>query len=297
MKNNKLLGIISVLAAGLAAFFCVLRAYLVLNSYNEVTNMFDSGIIEAVHNFGILISLVFIVVFANIMKKSFMGASRRITPSLRGSGFLFFISLLVFCYYSVANSNGSRFIEIAGVLCAFAAFSVFVTSVMGLKTQSLAFGCLIACAPFVLLIFASYFDTTHVLNSPIKAMFILAVSFMALFLLYEGRFYYSAPSPANYIMYGFMAVIGGLAYSVPNLVYYFVNKEPLYISPYYDILILFGAVYALSSLLSLRYDEEEYKRAEAVREEAKRLKEEAKRLKEEKKNSKNKKNEISEEKA
>ncbi|MBQ1213272.1 MAG: hypothetical protein IIX69_07655 [Clostridia bacterium] len=142
-------------------------------------------------------------------------------------------------------------ILITAVLSAVAVFSNAFMPVKGIDYMRASLS--VIPAIFVVMPgFRLYFDSTLVLNSPNKNVYILAACLIAAMIIYECRFHTEMSNTAMYVVACCGAVSFGIFCGVPNLVYSALNGGRSVInSMASDLLITCYAVFAGTQLLSL----------------------------------------------
>ena len=96
-----------------------------------------------------------------------------------------------------------------------------------------------------------YFDRRVNYNDPQYVLAEMTLVAIAFFFLFESRLALARPKPATRVGLGLTAMILAFSSSVPNLLFYLVNRKPIFENPMHDFLIFAFALYILARLFAL----------------------------------------------
>ena len=172
---------------------------------------------------------------------------------LAGFGFLA-LSASIFITDKIRGVSLTRFDSVLVILCLVCAASFWMEAFSREeKLNEDTANVLMLFRPICCLIisFYFYFDSSTVIHDSNKKMATLFFAVVLLSLLYEVKMRVTKARTSLFVVLNALSVCYGMMYSIPGLVWYFVNGESLMISVFFDVLGLFLTVWSALRLLSV----------------------------------------------
>lgn len=236
----------------------VFRTWLLFTSYDASLGYFASGpAADLLFPLLLVIAAVFYACFGFLARRELDMRDRKPTiPVTFASAFAAVtVAVWMLTHISHVFSAKSPIALVFGLLMILSAAGLLVHFVFsalgsGSKTiRTLAGICAILFCVFYILY--AYFDTTFVLNSPIKIFDQLTFAVFALFFIMESRFQFGTAHHAVYLPVTLLAATLSAVNSVPALLYAIKAREALCGNVMHDFMTFALFLYALAQLLAV----------------------------------------------
>ena len=247
----------------LALALAVLRTIAVLRHYDIATGYFDEGhLLSQLTNLLTLLALPLCL----SVPMTLGGDKLRIPPARFHLLSAFSSALVAFLLIAFAALHVTEITAevradaptsprvvltsaVSAILSVLGAVSFILTASMGAEVSAKkAFSSSSVVLFAIVYALFLYFDGELPINAPEKLLAQVTLLSVALFFLYETRVALGQPMPAVRAGLGFLALVLTVSSSIPNLIYYAVNRAALLETPVHDFLILSFALYLVARL-------------------------------------------------
>ncbi len=241
----------------LSLFGVVLRTILLFTSYDAALGHFEEGALsDLLFPLLFVIAAIFYAAFGFLMRAELDKNEHEGTVAVTFASAFAAITAGVWFFASLplAFSAGSTMEGVFGVLMLLSSVGLslhFLLVALGTDSHTLrVFSAVSAILFCVFYILHAYFDTSFVLNSPIKILDQLTLLCFALFFIAECRFFFGTAHNAVYLPIAMLASTLAAADSIPALLYALKSGEPLSGSVMHDFLVFALFLYAGARLFS-----------------------------------------------
>lgn len=235
----------------------VLRTILLFTSYDAALGHFEKGALaDLLFPLLFVIAAILCAAFGFLMRTELDKTEQETTVAITFASAFAAITVAVWFFASLplAFSAGSTMEAVFGILMLVSSIGLalhFLLTALGAPSHSLrVFAAVSAILFCVFYILHAYFDTSFVLNSPIKIFDQLTLLCFALFFIAECRFFFGTAHNAVYLPIAMLASTFAAADSIPALLYALKSGEPLSGSVMHDFLVFALFLYAGAKLFS-----------------------------------------------
>ncbi len=258
-KRKAALVLLSVLCVLFGIVLLTLRLLILFSDYDNSICLYPYGALNTA--FGVCTASFVLVLI--VLSFVFMRGEGKYKINYSSIPLTFSQSLLSFSFAALAFSvifiakraetSLSTFDSVLIALSLVSAVAFFADAFASNETLGIDAGVVLkifACACCLFITFYFYFDKTTAIHNTNKKLATLAFSAALLAIFYSVKAYVKKTNKAVFVALNLVTVTLCVMYSVPNLVWYFKNSEPLLLNVFFDVVCLSLGILSLSALLS-----------------------------------------------